>query len=64
MVLSPNRLVLRTFQRNAAARAFYEAHGFHAVGCTDGCNEEREPDVQYVWDGTLSLSRPGSRCPV
>jgi ribosomal protein S18 acetylase RimI-like enzyme len=49
--LSPQRLVLWTFQRNAAARAFYEAHGFRAVGCSDGRNEEGEPDVQYAWDG-------------
>jgi ribosomal protein S18 acetylase RimI-like enzyme len=49
--LSPQRLVLWTFQRNAAARAFYEAHGFRVVGCSDGRNEEGEPDVQYMRDG-------------
>jgi GNAT superfamily N-acetyltransferase len=47
--LSPQRLVLWTFQRNANARAFYEAHGFRAVAWTDGDNEENEPDVQYEW---------------
>ncbi|MGC4001238.1 MAG: GNAT family N-acetyltransferase [Anaeromyxobacter sp.] len=45
-------LELWTFARNAAARAFYEHHGFAAVEETDGAgNEEREPDVRYRWDG-------------
>jgi hypothetical protein len=26
---------------------FYEAHRFRAVECTDGRNEENEPDVKY-----------------
>jgi GNAT superfamily N-acetyltransferase len=47
--LSPRRLGLWTFQRNANARAFYEAHGFRAVARTDGRNEENEPDVKYEW---------------
>jgi ribosomal protein S18 acetylase RimI-like enzyme len=38
------------FQRNAAARAFYEKHGCVLVRETDGSgNEEREPDAQYEW---------------
>ena len=46
--LSPDGLTLYTFQRNAAARAFYEAHGFTAVEFSDGSgNEEGEPDVRY-----------------
>jgi GNAT superfamily N-acetyltransferase len=50
MRLSPAGLGLWTFQRNAAARAFYERHGFVAVEMTDGAgNEEREPDVRYRW---------------
>lgn len=48
--LSPSRLVLRTFQKNTNARAFYQAHGFQAVSFTPGDNEEHEPDVQYVWE--------------
>ena len=48
--LSPRRLTLWTFQRNAPARAFYEAQRFHAVEFTDGRNEENEPDVRYVWE--------------
>ena len=42
---------LWTFQQNARARRFYEARGFHAAEFTDGeGNEERQPDVRYVWD--------------
>ncbi|MBX3481661.1 MAG: GNAT family N-acetyltransferase [Caulobacter sp.] len=43
-------LQLWAFQRNARARAFYEAKGFRLVRLTDGSgNEEREPDVLYSW---------------
>jgi len=43
-------LNLWTFQRNAGARAFYEANGFSGVELTDGSrNDEREPDVRYFW---------------
>jgi GNAT superfamily N-acetyltransferase len=43
-------LRLWTFQRNIAARGFYEARGFITVEETDGRhNEEREPDVLYRW---------------
>ena len=46
-------LHLWTFQRNAAARRFYEAQGFIALRETDGSgNEEREPDVLYRWNRT------------
>lgn len=45
------RLHLRTFQRNSMARRFYERHGFRAAEFTDGAsNEEREPDVRYLWE--------------
>jgi GNAT superfamily N-acetyltransferase len=47
--LSPRRLELWAFQRNTNARAFYESQGFRAVQCTDGRNEEHEPDVKYEW---------------
>ncbi|MFF5798885.1 GNAT family N-acetyltransferase [Streptomyces albogriseolus] len=47
---SPSGLTLWTFQINEAARRFYEQHGFVAGEWTDGLrNEEREPDVRYVW---------------
>lgn len=43
---------LWTFQQNTRARRFYEARGFRAVEFTDGAgNEEKAPDVRYVWDG-------------
>lgn len=46
----PDRLYLYTFQRNAGARAFYEAQGFRVVSISDGaCNQEGEPDVCYEW---------------
>ncbi|WP_377273446.1 GNAT family N-acetyltransferase [Peterkaempfera sp. SMS 1(5)a] len=46
----PDGLALWTFQVNAAAQRFYERHGFTEVERTDGLrNEEREPDVRYVW---------------
>ncbi|EFL41932.1 GNAT family N-acetyltransferase [Streptomyces griseoflavus] len=47
---SPGGLTLWTFQVNGPAHRFYERHGFTAVEWTDGAgNEEREPDVRYVW---------------
>lgn len=48
----PSGLQLWTFQVNEPARRFYERHGFVAAEWTDGAsNEEREPDVRYVWRG-------------
>jgi GNAT superfamily N-acetyltransferase len=50
--LSPRRLQLYAFQRNARARAFYEARRFVAVAFSDGAaNQEKEPDVRYEWTG-------------
>ncbi|MFI9252348.1 GNAT family N-acetyltransferase [Streptomyces sp. NPDC053069] len=47
---NPGGLSLWTFQVNKPAHRFYERHGFTAVEFTDGSgNEEREPDVRYVW---------------
>ncbi|WP_447036744.1 N-acetyltransferase family protein [Streptomyces sp. DSM 118878] len=52
---SPEGLSLRTFQVNAPAHRFYVRHGFTEAERTDGSgNEEREPDVRFVW-------RPGSQ---
>jgi ribosomal protein S18 acetylase RimI-like enzyme len=49
----PGGLELWVFQKNEAARRFYERHGFEVVERTDGTapggNEEREPDVRYAW---------------
>ena len=46
----PGGLQLWTFQVNRGARRFYERHGFAVAEETDGAgNEERQPDVRYVW---------------
>jgi 8-oxo-dGTP pyrophosphatase MutT (NUDIX family)/GNAT superfamily N-acetyltransferase len=46
----PAGLQLWTFEANARARAFYESFGFVVAETTDGRgNEERAPDVRYVW---------------
>ena len=46
---SPDRLQLWTFETNAAARRFYERHGFVCVQRTDGAgNEERAADRRYL----------------
>jgi ribosomal protein S18 acetylase RimI-like enzyme len=50
----PHKIVLSTFQQNTKARAFYEARGFREIGRSDGDNEERLPDIQYEWDGTVT----------
>ena len=46
---SPAELRLFTFQRNEAARAFYEKHGFVAVAFGVSPAPELEPDVEYRW---------------
>lgn len=46
--LLPRPVRLHTFQANAAARRFYERHGYAAIAFGDGSdNEERCPDVLY-----------------
>ncbi len=45
-LLSPTRLDLVTAERNLAARRFYEAHGFFAVGRT---GEPTRADLRYEW---------------
>jgi putative acetyltransferase len=46
----PRGFELWVFQRNEAARRFYEGRGFRLVRLTDGSgNEEREPDALYAW---------------
>lgn len=43
-------LTLWCFQQNEGARRFYEAHRFVAAEMTDGQeNEERVPDMRYIW---------------
>jgi GNAT superfamily N-acetyltransferase len=48
-ILRPGGLSLFTFQRNARARAFYEARGFRAVRFGVSPAPESEPDVRYEW---------------
>jgi len=46
----PDGLRLWTFVSNGGAQRFYLRHGFQEVERTDGsCNEERSPDIQYLW---------------
>ena len=46
----PEGLQLWVFQKNAAARRFYERHDFRLEKLTDGSgNMEREPDALYSW---------------
>ena len=46
----PRGFRLYVFQRNAAARRFYEARGLELVALGDGSeNEEGEPDALYEW---------------
>jgi GNAT superfamily N-acetyltransferase len=48
----PDGLRLWTFASNTGAQPFYESHGFVATRRTDGRdNEERAPDILYVWHG-------------
>lgn len=48
--LRPDGFGLWVFVSNAAARAFYAAHGLVELETTDGsANEERSPDVHLVW---------------
>lgn len=50
-----SHLELHVFQRNHAARRFYERSGFHLVELSDGSgNEEREPDAIYRWTKTTT----------
>jgi GNAT superfamily N-acetyltransferase len=48
----PDGLQLRTFATNAGAQRFYERHGFVIAEQNDGsANEEKQPDLRYVWLG-------------
>lgn len=46
---SPGGLDLWVFQRNNRAHALYLAHGWRDVLCTDGDNEEGQPDIRMHW---------------
>jgi GNAT superfamily N-acetyltransferase len=53
--LSPAELRLFTFQRNHAARAFYERHDFVLQRLGVSPPPENEPDVEYAWSGPARL---------
>jgi GNAT superfamily N-acetyltransferase len=58
---SEGALQLWCFARNTRARRFYESRHFTAAEFTDGSrNEERLPDIRYVWrappGGTMTVS--------
>jgi GNAT superfamily N-acetyltransferase len=56
----PAGLRLWTFASNLGAQRFYRRHGFVEARRTDGRdNEERAPDILYVWRGRgVSPPRP------
>ena len=45
-------LALWTFERNVAARRFYEAHGFTRFGESSTDNEECAPAIRFRWRAT------------
>jgi GNAT superfamily N-acetyltransferase len=49
----PEGFKLFVFQKNSAARSFYERKGLRLLKLSDGSNnEEKEPDALYIWDGS------------
>ena len=57
----PQGLRLWTFASNTRAQQFYERHGFAEEQRTDGRdNEEKAPDILYVWNGERSGRRARS----
>jgi ribosomal protein S18 acetylase RimI-like enzyme len=50
--LTRDELRLYTFQKNHAARTFYERHGFSALAFAVSPPPENEPDVEYQWSKT------------
>jgi GNAT superfamily N-acetyltransferase len=49
--LSPRRLTLLAFERNAKARDFYEAREFRPVGSIAAIGTF-EPNLEYVWEAS------------
>jgi putative acetyltransferase len=49
--LSPSGLRAYTFQKNDAARAFFEKHGFRVTSTGRSPPPENEPDLEYTWLG-------------
>ncbi|MDX1416280.1 MAG: GNAT family N-acetyltransferase [Candidatus Promineifilaceae bacterium] len=59
--LSPERLRAYTFQKNHAARQFFEKHGFLIVGASLSPPPENEPDLEYCRQpgGWRTRMKPG-----
>jgi len=55
--LSPDRLRAFTFQKNRAARAFFEKHNFLIVDAGLSPTPENEPDLEYVWQSSAWTTR-------
>ena len=47
--LSPSGLRAYTFQKNTAARTFFEKYDFHVVRAGASPPPENEPDLEYTW---------------
>jgi len=47
--LSPLGLRAYTFQKNFAARSFFDKHGFRVVRSGVSSPPENEPDLEYAW---------------
>lgn len=47
--LSPDQLRAYTFQKNDAARRFFEKHGFQIIRAGISPPPENEPDLEYTW---------------
>jgi ribosomal protein S18 acetylase RimI-like enzyme len=55
MAAAPAGLALHAFERNHAARRFYQRHGFRTADRrAASANEEGEPDIRYVLAPKLS----------
>jgi phosphinothricin acetyltransferase len=61
--LTGDQIQLWTFQSNSGARRFYERHGFVAVQTTEGDNEEKAPDVRYVWRRVVHRAATAAELP-
>ena len=49
----PRRLSLWCFVANLGARRFYAREGFEEARRTDGDNDERLPDILFVWEPSM-----------
>lgn len=52
------RLSLWAFQANTGALRFYRREGFREGRRSDGENEERMPDIEFLWDAPGAAAPP------